>query len=208
MAEDKDTRVRLLESAKQEFLEKGYAKASLRTICKNAGVTTGALYFFFQDKNHLFAEIVDEPLRELREILMAHMAEDEKIMTSDNWLHLHSDLHEQVDEGLELAVVHHLYAHYDIFILLLTGAQGSSYETCADDMVAMLEKSYQNIISMMIQKNPKLQTNEYMLHWLAHMNIDAFVHLLTHERDEQKALEHAKKVLHYIISGWMELIVY
>ncbi|MBR4097117.1 MAG: TetR/AcrR family transcriptional regulator, partial [Oscillospiraceae bacterium] len=50
MAHDKETREKLIESAKAEFMDKGYNKASLRTICANAGVTTGALYFFFEDK--------------------------------------------------------------------------------------------------------------------------------------------------------------
>ena len=45
----------LIEAAKKEFLEKGYNKASLRTICSKAGVTTGALYFFFENKAELFA---------------------------------------------------------------------------------------------------------------------------------------------------------
>ena len=35
---------KLLESAKEEFLSKGFLEASLKTICDNAGVTTGALY--------------------------------------------------------------------------------------------------------------------------------------------------------------------
>ena len=55
MNDEKETRKKLQESAMQEFLEKGFMKASLRSICKNAGVTTGALYFFFQDKDDLFA---------------------------------------------------------------------------------------------------------------------------------------------------------
>ena len=38
--ENKETRQHLLECAKKEFLEKGYMKASLRNICKEAGVTT------------------------------------------------------------------------------------------------------------------------------------------------------------------------
>ena len=45
LAEDKETKKKLLDSAKQEFLEKGYMKASLRTICKNAGVTTAPRIF-------------------------------------------------------------------------------------------------------------------------------------------------------------------
>ena len=38
---NKETREKLIESAKAEFVEKGYNKASLRSICANAGVTTG-----------------------------------------------------------------------------------------------------------------------------------------------------------------------
>ena len=57
--ENKETRQHLLECAKREFLEKGYMKASLRNICKEAGVTTGALYFFFKDKEDLLAALVE-----------------------------------------------------------------------------------------------------------------------------------------------------
>ncbi|MBQ2464886.1 MAG: TetR/AcrR family transcriptional regulator, partial [Treponema sp.] len=55
---DGSTKEKLLEAAKNEFMQNGFLKASLRTICKNAGVTTGALYFFFHDKEDLFDSIV------------------------------------------------------------------------------------------------------------------------------------------------------
>ena len=54
MNDEKETVRKLSDSAKKEFMEKGFMKASLRNICKNAGVTTGALYFFFKDKDALF----------------------------------------------------------------------------------------------------------------------------------------------------------
>ncbi len=49
------TKENLLNVARKEFLEKGYQGASLRTICQKANVTTGALYFFFANKEDLFA---------------------------------------------------------------------------------------------------------------------------------------------------------
>ena len=72
--DNRETRKHLLECAKKEFLEKGYMKASLRNICKEAGVTTGALYFFFKDKEDLLAELVEEPLRQLYAVMEEHYA--------------------------------------------------------------------------------------------------------------------------------------
>nr|MCR4866696.1 TetR/AcrR family transcriptional regulator [Lachnospiraceae bacterium] len=70
----------LLNAAKKEFLEKGYNKASLRNICAQAGVTTGALYFFFENKAELFAAIVDRPVNGLKELITEHFKEDSEYM--------------------------------------------------------------------------------------------------------------------------------
>ena len=67
---DSETKERLLACAKKEFVEKGYAKASLRAICREAGVTTGALYFFFQDKDDLFCSLVSHVLIRVRELIV------------------------------------------------------------------------------------------------------------------------------------------
>ena len=55
----KQTEKKLIESGKAEFLKKGYAKANLRDLCKTAGVTTGAFYFSFANKEALLAAILD-----------------------------------------------------------------------------------------------------------------------------------------------------
>jgi len=67
LKDEKETKSKLLASAKAEFLEKGYMNASLRSICKNAGVTTGALYFFFRDKEDLFESLVAPTMTRLQE---------------------------------------------------------------------------------------------------------------------------------------------
>ena len=69
MSDEKATREKLMEYARQEFLEKGYMKASLRSICKKAGVTTGALYFFFQNKEDLLSAIVDDTIKGIMEMI-------------------------------------------------------------------------------------------------------------------------------------------
>ena len=54
-----ETLTRIHQAAMEEFLEKGFADASLRQIVKNAGVTTGAFYGYYSSKDALFTALVE-----------------------------------------------------------------------------------------------------------------------------------------------------
>ncbi|MGN0614543.1 MAG: TetR/AcrR family transcriptional regulator [Porcipelethomonas sp.] len=203
MGADRETKEKLTASAKTEFMEKGYAGASLRKICADAGVTTGALYFFFRDKEDLFRSIVDPPLRELMDIMQTHFAEDTQLLSgSDAYTHTAGD-HEQLVQLL----IHHLYANRDAFLLLLTKSQGTAFENCVDEIVEMMEQGYRAMAEQISEQTPGKHISSYMLHWMAHMNIDAFIHLLTHETDEGKALRYMGRIMDYLVRGWLELIL-
>ena len=62
---DRSIDPRIMESAKEEFLQKGFLDASLQVICKNAGVTTGALYKRFKGKEELFCALVESTVQDL-----------------------------------------------------------------------------------------------------------------------------------------------
>ena len=67
---DESINGKLLECAKAEFMEKGFADASMRTIAERAGVTTGMLYSRFADKSEIFRELVEGPADELYNYFM------------------------------------------------------------------------------------------------------------------------------------------
>lgn len=200
MPDEKATREKLLESAKKEFLEKGYMKASLRTICKNAGVTTGALYFFFENKEDLLSSLAEETLSELMAMLQSHLTVE---LTSDTKQALNGDASEDVRSAKE--IVHYLYQHYDICQILLTKSQGSAYENIADRFVDAFEQHYDKLTEQVSAKLGAGKPDQYILHWMSHMQIDAFTHLLTHEREEEKALRYIEKVVSYLVAGWAGL---
>ena len=61
MSEEGQTTLDLiLSAAMQEFLEKGFRSASLRSIVKMAGVTTGAFYGYYGSKEDLFEALAGE----------------------------------------------------------------------------------------------------------------------------------------------------
>jgi AcrR family transcriptional regulator len=53
------TRQALLTSARSLFGDKGYAATSVDEVVKHAGVTKGALYHHFKDKDQLFRAVVE-----------------------------------------------------------------------------------------------------------------------------------------------------
>lgn len=203
MAQDKETREKLIENAKAEFMEKGYNKASLRSICAKAGVTTGALYFFFEDKADLYKAIVGKPVDELFEIMQAHFNEDDKIIMSPDY-----DANEDDHSEVAQLLIHHIYTNYDAAILLLTKSQGSEYENIVDRIVDFTEsKSIETMEKIAENKGKKKKVNRYMLHLVIHVVVDSFVHLVTHEPDEKKALANIKKVFKMTMHNWTDTVL-
>ena len=201
MDNNKETKERLIESALAEFSAKGYTKASLRKICADAGVTTGALYFFFKDKEDLFAAIVEQPFNELKSLLFGHFTSEKEMSLSEMYAHI-----EGGHDELSAALIHQLYANYDAFMLLLTKSQGTRFECCVDEMVDMTDKTYRAMAEIMARQLPDKHINSYMLHWLSHMIIDAFIHLLTHEPDEKKAVGIMSRIMNFYVSSWVKLV--
>lgn len=206
MKNEKETKANLLASAKKEFMEKGYTQASLRNICKNAGVTTGALYFFFRDKEALFASLVEEPLHGLFEIMQSHYRLELQV-SADNPINLRS--REAIDGDLEVCVqvVHFMYRYYDEFLLLLTKSQGSGYERCIEQFVTISEKHYRMLSDCCSSQYHTKPVEEYMIHWMSHMQVDVFVHLITHQSEEEEACRHIKEIVKRMRLGWVDLFI-
>lgn len=203
MKQDKETRNKLLQSARAEFLEKGYMKASLRTICKNAGVTTGALYFFFQDKEDLFESIAKETINNIWQMMQGHY-NDERVMaengmTTEEIQDNHSDLNESA------AIIHQMYLHRDDILLVLTKAQGTKFENIADKFIETSEAHYRAMSAEMQKLYPGKSVDDQMLHWLAHMQIDAFIYMITHIEKEEDGFAFMRQFITYMITGWVGL---
>jgi AcrR family transcriptional regulator len=57
------TKARLLEAAGEEFADKGFELARVRTICDRAGANLAAVNYHFGDKEHLYMEVLREAHR-------------------------------------------------------------------------------------------------------------------------------------------------
>ena len=53
------TKLEIIKVASKMFLEGGYSKTTIRSICKRLDISPGHLMFYFPTKEHLLAEVVD-----------------------------------------------------------------------------------------------------------------------------------------------------
>ena len=196
---DYEKREQLIEAAKEEFMEKGYNKASLRSICSKAGMTTGALYFFFENKEDLYEEITGSAKNELKELIVNHIAHDKEAMKSITDIsEMFEDHSSEADMFIEC-----IYRNYDSFMLILSGSKEGEYELFIDEFVKLTES-----FSTELMKTTHLfKPDPFMSHWIAHTIVDSFVHVVTHEPDVEKAKVKMRFILNFIVQGWTSLLV-
>lgn len=129
---------RILQSAKNEFLSKGYEKASLKNICENANITTGALYKRYKGKEDLFCAIVDETVVELKKIIEEKCAIPVENLTDEQLLESW-----RMGESM-LWWFKILNNHNENFVLLISCADGTKYSNFQHDWVELMtEKSHE-----------------------------------------------------------------
>ena len=73
------TRRRVLESARNLFMERGYEAATIRDIASEAGLSTGAVFASFVDKTDLFNAVMAEDFQRQLEIMRQAVRADDKI---------------------------------------------------------------------------------------------------------------------------------
>jgi AcrR family transcriptional regulator len=113
---------KILKSAAAEFLRNGYAGASLRKIAAAAGLTTGALYRHYADKESLYKALVEPVYHEVLEALRKETDHYEKLLASEGL----TPMWEDSVRGVEI-FFRHIYDRLDAVKLLLTASKQTVY---------------------------------------------------------------------------------
>ncbi len=132
---------RILDSAKKEFLMCGYEKASLKAICENAQITTGALYKRYKGKEELFCAVVADTVADMNAVVAQKSAIAVEKLTDAELVEAW-DLQESM-----LWWFRFLYERSEGFLLLIKHANGTRYTNFQHDWVeVMTGKSYEYFI--------------------------------------------------------------
>jgi TetR/AcrR family transcriptional repressor of uid operon len=73
-ANSTETRRRILEVARDVFATQGYGITTNKDVATKAGITTGALYHYFDSKTAMYLAVYEEVQQQVHDVLMAAMA--------------------------------------------------------------------------------------------------------------------------------------
>lgn len=185
---DSPVREKLIRAGKKEFLEHGYEKASLRRICTAAGVTTGALYFCFQNKADLFEQIVSGTIREL-EKLSQRMIQAELQDSS-------------VGVENEKELISFLWKNRDVILILWEKSDGTKYEGFKNKNM----KDMEAVFAQFFCKYGNESTDRDLIRVLIEMKVKGYMELLMGGYTFERTLELAEMLGWYTDGGFEVLM--
>lgn len=126
---------KIIKAARAEFMEHGFQKASLRKIADKAGITTGALYTRYKNKDALFYRLVEDAVNAMRasaEPLREAYASVEKGRSIRTFLEAMA-----YEEKVYLDI---LFQYYDECTLIFCHSMGSTVEGMLEKVVEVKTK--------------------------------------------------------------------
>ena len=204
MPRDKtDTHRRLLPCIKQEFLQYGYQKASLKNIARNAGITTAGLYRHFPSKEAMFAAMVEPVTEEFLKSCDDSMEETFQKFSDEDFLNHFNEFRTEKNKE----VISYMYDHYDVFRLLLVCSEGTSYEDFEERMIQMEQKSVRDVFAFLDRRGiPHGQVTDDELHILSTTLVTAVCEAIRHEYSREQAMRHMDFVGKMLYPGLKQVL--
>lgn len=199
-----ETKLKLLQSAAEEFSKKGFEASSLRQICQKAGVTTGALYFFFDNKEDIFKDVLNLFTAPMLDMIKKHYQSEE---SEDLFTNMSSPQGEEEDIKTVLAILKIYYQNELLGRVLIKNMGHPVVEEFFDMLANLATEHYLNLIGLVEERFPR-QTpiDPFAVHWFAHLEIEAAMSLITHGMDEEEASKHVKDMVKILRGGFINLI--
>ena len=202
MPRDKSlSHVKVNKAIMEEFLEKGYEGASIRSIGARAGMTSAGLYRHYADKEAMFEAMVSPLVEEMKMWLKNH--------TSQKY-----DLAENASSGDNLfgesfidLIRNVILPRKKEFILLMTCSGGTKYENFIHDLTNENQKEFMDALKFLKEKGyPVKVIKEEELHFLLSAYLTACFEPIIHDYDDKEIDEYLNLMQEFFMPGWLKVM--
>lgn len=192
---------RILAAAKEEFLDKGYVDASLRTIAAAAETSTNSIYVRFGDKEGLFSAIVEPVLSEMVERFLQIQERFHRMTPEEQ-----AELMPNYADGGTLELIDSMYTHLDEFRLLLDASYGTRFHHFVDELVRIeVEYTYKYMEAVGYPDQFSDAVTQKLLHIVTTSRFESIFEIIRHGMSREEATEYIELLSRYHRAGFLEI---
>lgn len=177
-----EIRINILHAALAEFYEKGFLRATMRSIAARAGVPAGLIYSYYSNKEALFDEV-------LRPVLY----DWEKVFTADS-RHDKGVGFKRLSENERKCIVN-LLRHRQEFLILIDKSEKTKYEREKENLIQQIEDH------LNIHKEQIADYDPVYVHIIASNFVDGMLQVMYHYKGEKWAMEILDKLIKLYLQG-------
>ena len=186
---------------KEEFLEKGFEDASIRSIGARAGMTSAGLYRHYADKEAMFNSMVEPLIESIIDWTERHP--DRKYSLVDGGVTKDELFGETFIDMIKEVIL----PRKDEFILLMSRSSGTKYENFIHDYVEENQKKFTEAIRYLKEKGyPTAELSEEELHMLLSAYLTACFEPIIHDYDNVKIEKYLNTVQKFFMPGWLKIM--
>ncbi len=188
LAKDKSLNPKIIKAAQEEFYKKGYKRATLRSIADLAGVTTGAIYTRYKDKNTLFYTLCKDTIEAMAQYFTLN--NEQKLMIPL----IFSDLN-----VMKQVIQYHLKIVLENVTgleLLLFKSEGSKYQNYRAELISIYQIEFAKWMSLVVNNNSfcASASNQILLKNMAAFYISYIEEIIIHQNNRALVEDYTDKI--------------
>jgi len=189
-----EVRNKIYLSALKEFKEKGFEKASMRSIAKSADITVGNMYRYFRNKDDLFYEIISPAYNKVVEYIIRQKDPNTIVQELAN-----RNIDKQTNEIVEIYL-----QHRDELLIIIDGSKGSKYERAKEDIIKLVEEIIINLLGAI--ENKALVDDFCFAHVLSVTVIEGVILIFKNQQKDEDVKKMVQQYIGFIFKNFAERI--
>lgn len=191
----------ILETAKREFLERGFLGTSMRRIAGLSGVTTGAMYGYFASKEEIFDSLVKDAYEAVMNVYRNAHEEFASLPYEEQVAGMGTITARCIEW-----CVGYIYDHIDEFRLILMCSEGTHYSSMVDEMMKIEEESTEKFIDLMRENGmPVPDIDPLLEHMITSGYFMSFFEIVRHSVPRDAAFSYIHDLQAFYKAGWERL---